>query len=214
MKNTRQWTAIPLILIGMGLTLLMPHHLVDVNGSEDPDSPEFQEMLDDPPEYKEPEGGWVYANLEYIHDILAPNLYHMKLLAHPKSEVPDMIGAYAFTDVGTQILLRGVDPPRALQRAEELHRPHEWRRRERERWDAAMRYVWSVAEPTKTFRVHNLEKLDERTIEADVEFLLGGQWHNLAMYMARDEFVRPIGEGTQWDAGGREYGLLNPEVPK
>ena len=222
MKNTFPYKKKKMaLIIGLfvfaAVVMITPFQPINSIGSEDPDSPEMKEWLDEPPEkeYVEPQGGWVYAHLKFIHDIKEPNLYHMKLLAHPESDVPDVIGAYAFTDVGVNILLRGVDAPRALHNAEELHRPHEWRRRERERWDQAMRYVWSVAEPTKTFRVHNLKKIDTATIEADVEFLLGGQWNDLAIFMVRDEFLRPIGDPpTFWDAGGREYGLLNPEVPK
>ena len=161
---------------------------------------------------KPPKDGWVYAHLEYEHDILKPNLYHMKLLAHPKSKVPEIVEAYAFTDIGVRIKLRGVDAPRALQNAEELHRPHEWRRQERERWNAAIGYVWNVS-PTHTFRLHSLKKLDDRTIEADIEYLRGGQWHNLAIAMIHDEFARPLGK-DEFDAGSREYGLLNPNIPK
>ena len=42
----------------------------------------------------------------------------MTLLAHPKSDVSDLLGAYAFTDVGVHIRLRGVHVPRSLQQAE------------------------------------------------------------------------------------------------
>ena len=157
--------------------------------------------------------GWVYGQLEYIHDILEINRYHMKLLASPKSKVPDVVGAYMFTDVGVNVKLRGVHVPRALQNAEQLHRPHQWRVRERARWDRGMRYVWSIAAPTKTFRLHNLKKLDDRTIEADIEFLLTGVWHDLAIALMTDGFARPLQQdGTQWDAGSYEYGLENPNI--
>ena len=219
MKNTFPYKKMALIIglfVFAAVVMITPFQPINSIGSEDPDSPEMKEWLDEiPPEYAEPQGGWVYAKLEYLHDIRETNEYHMKLLAHPKSEIPDVIGAYAFTDVGVNVRLRGVERVRALHKAEELHRPHEWRRRERERWDQAMRYVWSIGEPTKTFRVHNLEKLDEATIEVDMEFMLGGKWHDLAYYMVKDEFLRPIGEPpTFWDAGSKEYGLFNPEVPK
>ena len=190
--------------------LLSPMPFTRGSSEGEPDT-EFDEGLNRQP--KPPKDGWVYAHLEYEHDILAPNLYYMKLLAHPKSKVPDMIGAYAFTDVGVRIKLRGVDVPLALQNAEALHRPHKWRRKERERWNAAMAYVWNISDTTHTFRLHSLKKLDERTIEADVEFLLGGQWHNLAIAMLHDEMARPLGEDA-WDAGSREYGLINPNIPK
>ena len=161
----------------------------------------------------EADDGWVYGHLEYEHDILEPNLYFMKLLAHPESKVPDVVGAYAFTDVGVNIKLRGVDAPRALQNAEQLHRPLAWRKRERQRWNEAMAYVWNLSDPTHTFRLHNLIKLDDRTIEADIEFLIGGQWHNLAIAMSYDEIARPLGD-DDWDAGSKGFGLINPNIPK
>ena len=195
-------------LLGQLLSPIQP-----LRGSSDgaPD-PEFDKGLKEQPT-EAPKDGWVYAHLEYEHDILKPNLYHMKLLAHPESKVPAVVGAYAFTDVGVRIQVRGIDVPRALQNAEELQRPHVWRKRERERWNEAMNYVWNITDPTHTFRLHKLKKLDDRTIEADVEFLLGGQWHNLAFAMLNDEIARPVGD-DDWDAGSREYGLINPNIPK
>ena len=220
MKNTFPYKKMALIIglfVFAAVVMITPFQPFDTIGSEDPDSPEMKEWLDEPPEkeYVEPQGGWVYGHLKYPHDILNPKKLHMELLAHPKSEMPDVVGAFAFTDVGVQVQIRGIDAPRALQNAEELHRPHEWRRRERERWNRAMHYIWSVSNPTKTFRVHNIEKLDERTVEADLEYLLGGEWRDLAISMVRDEVVRPIGDTqTEWDSGNAEYGLWNPEVPK
>lgn len=191
--------------------LLSPIPLIQSSSEGDPD-PELDSKLKKQ-STEPPKDGWVYAHLEYEHDILEPNLFHMKLLAHPKSKVPDIVGAYAFTDVGVNIKVRGIDVPRALQNAEQLHRPHVWRKEERQRWNEAMSYVWNISDPTHTFRLHNLKKLDDRTIEADMEFLLGGQWHNFAIAMLHDEIARPLGDDA-WDAGSREYGLINPNIPK
>ena len=147
----------------------------------------------------------------------------MKLLAHPESEVPLITGGYTSTDVDVPVLLRGIDPPRAMHDASERHRPHVWRDRERERWDAAMAYVWNLTDPTHTFRVHNMKVIDvdvptldiERAIEADVEFYLGGQWHNLAIAMMQDEHARPLqNDGSRWDPGSKEFSLENPNNPR
>ena len=83
------------------------------------------------------------------------------------------------------------------------------RDRERERWNSAMQYVWNVCEPTKTFRVHNMVVIDEdRVIEADIEFWLGGVWHNLAVSLVNDEMARPLQQdGTTWDPGWQELRL-------
>ena len=162
------------------------------------------------------DSGWVYGRIEYEHDVLSPNLYFMELLAHPEAKVPMIEGGYASTDVHVMVRLRGVDVPRAMHVPEERARPHIWRDQERARWDAAMAYVWNLTDPTHTFRVHNMEVIDEdRVIEADVEFWLGGAWHNLAVSMLNDEHARPIQtDGSTWDPGSKTYGLENPNLPR
>ena len=171
-----------------------------------------------PAEQSETEGsGWVYGRIEYLHDLLAPNLYFLELLAHPDGQVPMIEGGYASTDVHAIVRLRGVDTPRAMHSVvSERHRPHLWRDRERERWDAAMRYVWNVCAPTKTFRVHNMVVIEaDRVIEADIEFYLGGAWHNLAIVLIQDEHARPVQtDGSTWDPGSPTYGLENPNIPR
>ena len=172
---------------------------------------------EEPPRPKETDdSGWVYGRIEYEHDLLAPNLYFMELLAHPEGKVPMIEGGYASTDVHVIVRLRGVDVPRALHFIDERHRPHIWRERERERWDAAMRYLWNVCEPTKTFRVHNMAVIEaDRVIEADIEFFLGGAWHNLAISMLSDEHARPVQkDGSTWDPGSKAYSLENPNLPR
>lgn len=169
-----------------------------------------------PPTEETADSGWVYGRIEYEHDLLAPNLYFMELLAHPEGKVPRIEGGYASTDVHVMVRLRGVDVPRAMHSPDERHRPHIWRERERERWDAAMRYIWNVCEPTKTFRVHNMVVIEkDRVIEADIAFFLGGAWHNLAISMLSDEHARPVQkDGSAWDPGSKAYSLENPNLPR
>ena len=160
--------------------------------------------------------GWVYGRIEYEHDLLAPNLYFLELLAHPEGKVPMIEGGYASTDVHAIVRLRGVDTPRAMHGPDSRHRPHIWRDRERERWNSAMQYVWNLCEPTKTFRVHNMVVIDEdRVIEADIEFWLGGAFHNLAVALLNDEHARPVQtDSSTWDPGSKNYGLENPNIPR
>ena len=160
--------------------------------------------------------GWVYGRIEYEHDLIAPNLYFMELLAHPDGQVPLIEGGYASTDVHAIVRLRGVDAPRALHSVDERHRPHIWRDRERERWNDSMAYVWNLFSSTKTFRVHNMVVIeDDKVIEADIEFWLGGAFHNLAVSMLNDEHARPIQtDGSAWDPGSKNYGLENPNIPR
>ena len=191
--------------------LLICGHIavIRVSAGEDPDA---QTPIPLSPDDK----GWVYARIEYEHDLLAPNLYFMELLAHPGGKVPKIEGGYASTDVHVVVRLRGVDVPSAMHTPEERHRPHIWRDRERRNWAAAMAYLWNITDPTHTFRVHNIEVIDEdRVLEADIEVLLGGSWHNLALMILNDEHARPLQtDGSTWDPGSKEYSLENPNVPR
>ena len=198
MKKAFSWILLSVICVSLSLA--------SGPGDEEPPLPEAPDE----------NSGWVYGRIEYEHDLLAPNLYFLELLAHPEGKVPMIEGGYASTDVHAIVRLRGVDTPRALHIPDERHRPHIWRDRERERWNAAMQYVWNVCEPTKTFRVHNMVVIDEdRVIEADIEFWLGGVWHNLAVSLVNDEMARPLQQdGTTWDPGGKNYGLENANIPK
>lgn len=197
----------------LSATILACHACLIVQGSSDED-----DMSDLPPEVFQPAGenpkdGWVYGKLEYEHDILAPDCYFMLLRAHPGSPVPAIEGGYHTTDVHVTLKLNGVEVPRALQEKSTRNRPHDWLRRERHRWDQNMQYVWSVCGPNRTFRVRNLKIVeDDKVLTGDIEFLLGGQWHLLAISMLNDGLVLP--EGGNWDFGGREFGTLNPNIPK
>ena len=180
-----------------------------VSAGEDSDAPVTDTAIPDDSE-------WVYARIEYEHDLLAPNLYFLELLAHPGGKVPMIDGGYASTDVHAVVRLRGVDVPRAMHDPSERHRPHIWRERERRNWAAAMRYVWNVCEPTKTFRVHHIEVIEkDNVLEADIEFWLGGAWQNLAIALMNDEHARPLQkDGSTWDPGSKAYSLENPNVPR
>ena len=182
-----------------------------VSGSGDDDDLELEQVPETPFDISETE--WVYGKIEYRDDVLKPNLYFVLLRAHPGSPVPNIKGGYHTTDVHVTLKLRGVEVPRGLQQKSERNRPHRWLQRERERWDRAMNYVWSVCNPNRTFRVHNLEIVEsDKVLEGDVEFLLGGQWHLLSVSMLNDFLVLPA--GGDWDFGGLEFGTVNPNIPK
>ena len=171
---------------------------------------------ENPPE--EEVGGWVYGKIEYRHDLRSPQEYFMLLRAHPGQPVPRITGGYATTDVYAVVRLRGISTPRGLQQSADRHRPHDWLAQERTRWDGAMAYLWNIIVPTKIFRVHNLEVVDETgdgVLEGDLEVWLGGQWLNLAYLLMNDGHARPEQpDGTEWDWGASTVPLLNPNVPK
>ena len=183
------------------------------NGDGEPDTPEKPII----PVLNDKNGGWVYGQIEYQHDVLAPNEYFMKLHDYPSGNlgVPDVYGAYATTDVYVKIQLRGVSIPRELQEKEKRARPPLYLSRERERWAKAMQYVWNLMQPTKTFRLGNFEVLKENELlEADIEIQLGGAWLNLAVLMVNDHIVRANVADIDWDFGGYGVAPLNPNVPK
>ena len=170
------------------------------------------------------EKGWAYGFIEFEHDLDKANLFYMKLQGHPESKIPNINGGYSTTDVNVFVKIRGVDVGKALHHARQRHRPHVFQREERQRWADTMTYLWNLVDQTHTFKVHNMKMigktLDGDTykngiIEADLEVLLGGAWHNLALMMMQDEMARPIqSDGSEWDSGSREYSLLNPDIPK
>ena len=198
MKKTFSWILLSVMCVSLSLASGPGDEEIPLPGAPDTDS------------------GWVYGRIEYLHDLLEPNKFFLELLAHPEGQVPLIEGGYASTDVHVVVRLRGVDVPRAMHSPDERHRPHLWRDRERERWNAAMQYTWNLCEPTKTFRVHNMAVIEEdRVIEADIEFWLGGAWHNLVVALIQDEHARPVQtDGSTWDPGGPNYGLENLNMPR
>ena len=168
--------------------------------------------------------GWVYGFVEHEHDLEKADVFYMLLQGHPEAKIPKITGGYATTDVAVFVKLRGVDVGRDLHHARQRHRPHLWQRQERQRWADTLEYLWNLIDQTHTFRIHNLKHIgteldgdtyEDGILEADMEILLGGTWHNLALMMMQDEMARPIQEdGTLWDAGSREYSLENPNIPR
>ena len=160
--------------------------------------------------------GWVYGELQYPHDVLDIRTLFMLLMGHPGNPVPMITGGYAETDVWAVVEIRGIDVPRPLQVAEDRHRPHAYLARERERWNRAMAYIWNICGNNRIFRVGNFEVIEHnKKLKADIEFLLGGQWHDLRATLLNDKLVLPTqADGTEWDFGAVEFGTLNPNVPK
>ena len=167
--------------------------------------------------------GSVFGFIQYPHDLDKANLFYMLLQASPESKVPGVSGNYSTTDVNVFVKLRGVDVGRSLHHSRHRKRPHVYQNRERKRWAEMMHDLWSLISITRTFRVHNMvyvgteldgDIYEDGIIEADLELLLGGNWHNLAILMMQEEHTRPIQKDTLWDAGSKAYSLENPNIPK
>ena len=192
MKTTLVCIVVIALLFGFGYFATV----IFGNGNDD-------DLDDTPLTAPEVREGWVYGKLEYPHDTLTPNRLFMLLMAHPKAHVPKITGGYAETDVWATVEVRGIDVPRALQNVSERHRPHLWLERERQRWDRAMAYIWNVCGNNRTFRVGNFQVIEpDKVLLADIEFLLGGAWHDLRLSLISDNLVLPTQlDGTQWDFG-------------
>ena len=207
-----------LIYVALSFVLILAYSCTALFGNGDDD---LTEMSDTTPEMRK---GWAYGFVEHQHDLDKPNLFYTKLQWHEEADIPNVKGGYAMTDVDAFVKLRGVDVGKALHHARHRGRPHVWQRKERQRWADAMNYVWNLVDQTHTFRVHNMQHVgttldgdtyEDGIIEADMEILLGGVWHNLAIMMMQDDMARPIqADGSEWDPGSREYSLLNPNIPK
>ena len=212
------------IVAGVILSALVISQLVIGSGDDDPSDFEKPNPVDEPAQPPLPKGdGWVYGFLEFPHDLKEANLFYMMLQASLENPVPGVKGNYATTDVQVFVKLRGVDVAKGLHYARQRKRPHVYQRAERKRWSETMHYLWNLADQTHTFRVNNMvyigteldgDTYEDGIIEADLELLLGGAWHNLALLMMQDEHARPIQENTVWDAGSKAYSLENPNIPK
>ena len=200
------------VILFLSLSLLLVAQFLIFGG----DPGDEDEPFTDPPATETLPDGWVYAHIQYLHDLLHPNEYFMILKDYPNpigEGIPDVIGGYATTDVYARVRLRGVDVPRALQTAPPRQRPHEWIKRERYRWDDTMRYVWNIIQPHRTFRVGNITILEtDELLEADIEYFSGGKWHDLATSMLLDERARP--PDSDWDWGSSLGSLVNPNIPE
>lgn len=200
-----------LVLFLVLLALIIPGHKVFTDGLSEEEWEEIERGKIEKIPKERPT--WVYGKIEYLHDVLSPCEYLMILRGHPKAKIPKITGGYATTDVYVKVKLRGISVPHALQDAQDRNRPHIWLERQRERWDEAMRYIWNIMQPQRTFRVGNFKVIkDDELLEADIEFLLGGQWHSLNIAMMQDEHGRPT--GAEWDWGSRIVSFTNPNIPK
>ena len=135
-----------------------------------------------------------YAEIEYQHDIDSARDYRLNVRIHPGGEWPGQVGkdtSYIETRIRCQVRLRGVSVPMACDTAaQRAGRPLIEIARERQRWDASIEYVWSLLKPQKQVRLSNPVWIAPGVVECDVEFPLGGAWHDLAAALTSDEHAR------------------------
>ena len=147
--------------------------------------------------------GEFFARIEYRDDLLAPNRYFAEIKVHPGiGKFPLVTGGYTETNVHCVIQVRGISVPDGCQMENKRSRPHYDVERERQRWNAAMGYVWNVIEPTRRLRVGNPKVVGD-VVEVDVYFSLGGAWHDLAVSMRNDHHAYATREGFVFNWGTR-----------
>lgn len=150
---------------------------------------------------------YLFAEIEYEHDIntAADLLLNVRIHAGGAfpgiTENPDFIE----TTVRCHIRVRGISVPQALETAESRRgRMLKEVQLERKRWDASIAYAWEIVKQFKQFRLSFPEQIAPGLVECDVEFHLGGAWHDLAVALVQDEHARvKLDNGNRWNWGSR-----------
>ena len=154
----------------------------------EPDDGDFDDMP------SASEGSEFYAEIEYQHDIDTARDYRLNVRIHPGGEWPGQVGkdtSYIETQIRCHIRLRGVSVPTACDTSvQRAGRPLIEIARERRRWDASIDYLWSLLKLQKQVRLSNPVWIAPGIVECDIEFPLGGAWHDLAAALTSDEHAR------------------------
>ena len=98
--------------------------------------------------------------------------------------------------------------PTACDTVDARQRPHIEIDRERDRWNEGLHFVKDLLMLNQQLRLSNITVKDELLI-CDVEFKLGGAWHDLSTTLNHDGYARPNEYG--WNSGSEQ---LVPLVKK
>lgn len=196
-----------LYIIGILMTLtiasvLFNLHVADTSGPGDDPPP----MDETPPEEMfdtEEQPVYIFAHLEYKHDVKAIDTYFLEIQDHPGEGIDEIVGGFVATNFHAYIRLRDVSVPTSCDTTEAHNRPHIEIDRERERWAEGMDFVQRLLMLNQSLRLSNISVEGEILI-CDVQFSLGGTWHDLAITLSRDGFARPTIEGYAWNWGAEQ----------
>ena len=93
--------------------------------------------------------------------------------------------------------------PTSCDTTEARSRAHIEIARERERWAEGIDFVQQLLMLNQSLRLSNISVEGEILI-CDVQFSLGGTWHDLTTTLSRDGFARPIIDGYEWNWGAEQ----------
>ena len=174
-------------------------HTAETSGPGDEPLPDDREsILEDAPET-----AYTLAHLEYPHDVRAIDRYLLKVQDHPGEGIDEIVGGFIATDFYAYVRLRDVSVPTSCDTSEARSRPHIEIDRERERWNEGMDFVQSLLMLNQSIRLSNIT-VERDTLYCDIQYPLGGAWHDLKTTLSRDGFARPIIEGYEWNWGAEQ----------
>ena len=146
---------------------------------------------------------YIFAHLEYKHDVRAIDEYFLEVQDHPGAGIDEIVGGFVATNFHAYVKLRDVSVPTSCDTTEARSRPHIEIDRERERWSEGMDFVQRLLLLNNSLRLSNITS-EGQVLVCDVQFSLGGTWHDLGVTLARDGFARPIIDGYAWNWGAEQ----------
>ena len=173
-------------------------HIADTSGPGDEPPSDDVPILEDTPEPV-----YIFAHLEYKHDVKAIDKYFLEIQDHPGEGIDEIVGGFVATNFHADIRLRDVSVPTSCDTTEAHNRPHIEIDRERERWAEGMDFVQQLLMLNQSLRLSNIT-VEGEVLVCDVQFSLGGTWHDLTTTLSRDGFARPIIEGYAWNWGAEQ----------
>ena len=178
-------------------------HTADTSGPGDP-PPDNPPTIDEAPIPEgTPETGQIFAHLEYRHDVRAIDRYFLEIQDHPGEGIDEIVGGFVATNFHAYVRLRDVSVPTSCDTTEAHNRPHIEIDRERERWNEGMDFVQSLLMLNQSLRLSNIT-VEGEVLVCDVQFYLGGAWHDLKTTLLRDGFAKPVIEGYAWNWGAEQ----------
>ena len=145
----------------------------------------------------------VMAHLEYKHDVRAIDQYFLKIRDYPGEGIDEIVGGFVATNFHAYVRLRDVSVPTSCDTEDSRFRPHIEIDRERERWAEGMDFTQQLLMLNQSLRLSNIS-VEGEVLVCDVQFSLGGTWHDLTTTLSRDGFARPIIEGYAWNWGAEQ----------
>lgn len=175
-------------------------HIADTSGPGDAPPPD---AMPEPVFEDTPEPVYIFAHLAYKHDVKAIDAYFLEIQDHPGEGIDEIVGGFVATNFQAYIRLRDVSVPTSCDTTEAHNRPHIEIDRERERWAEGMDFVQRLLMLNQSLRLSNIT-VEGEVLVCDVQFYLGGAWHDLTTTLTRDGFAKPYIEGYAWNWGAEQ----------